>query len=159
MLASAPTRLLKIAALLGAAVALMLGSAPVTGAAMAAPNPTPQPMTRQQLIDRIDKTSDQLEVVVEKYNQLNDDLRTTVAQIGVLRRQLGPLEKQVAAHRATVGVIATAAYTSAGANTYNMLLHTSSTEDVLDQLMVIQLLADDQRSQIAALQRVRQEYQ
>ncbi|WP_051366262.1 C40 family peptidase [Hamadaea tsunoensis] len=155
MLASAPTRLLKAAALLSAAVALVLGAAPAT----AAPNPTPQPLTRQQLVDRIDKASDQLEVVVERYNQLHDDLQTTVAQIGVLRRQLGPLEKQVAAHRATVGVIATAAYTSGGANAYNMLLHSSSTEDVLDQLMVIQLLADDQRSQISSLQRVRQEFQ
>lgn len=116
-------------------------------------------LSRQQLIDHINRSSQQLEVVVERYNQLRDDLQTTVSQIGVIKRQIGPLQKQVDAHRARVGVIAAAAYTTGGAAPFNALLHAGDTREVLDQLMVIQILADDQRQEIANLTHLRQQYE
>jgi len=146
-----------------------LGVATVLAALLATPGPAvaqpgtppgpPAGLTRQQLIERINRASDQLEGVVERYNQLHDDLQTTVDQIAVLKRQIGPLERQVADHQAKVGLIASAAYTTAGSTSLAALLHADSTWDVLDQLMVIQLLADDQRREIASLTRLRQEYE
>ncbi|MCP2326385.1 cell wall-associated NlpC family hydrolase [Hamadaea flava] len=131
------------------------------GIALAKPGSPPGPpagLTREQLVERINRASGQLEGVIERYNQLRSDLQTTVAQINVLKRQIGPLERQVADRQAKVGVIASAAYTTAGSTSFAVLLHADSTRDVLDQLMVIQLLADDQRREITSLTRLRQEY-
>ncbi|MEV0267759.1 NlpC/P60 family protein [Hamadaea sp. NPDC050747] len=146
---------------MGVATVLAL-SITAPGVAVAKPGVPPGPpagLSREQLADRINRASDQLEGVIERYNQLRSDLQTTVAQITVLKRQIGPLEKQVAEHRAKVGVIASAAYTTAGSTTFAALLHADSTRDVLDQLMVIQLLADDQRREIASLTGLRREYE
>ena len=140
------------------------GPAAPSVAALSAARPQPKPsatpggMTRQQLIDRVNRASEQLEGVVERYNQLRDDLKTTVDQIAVLKRQVVPLQQQVEEHRAKVGVIASAAYTTAGSSPFNALLHAGSTRDVLDQLMMIQMLADDQRQEIAALTRLQDRY-
>jgi peptidoglycan DL-endopeptidase CwlO len=143
-------------------VALLVVSLGAPGVAAVKPGtPPPGPpagLTHGQLIDRINRASAQLEGIVERYNQLRDDLQTTIAQIGVLKRQIGPLERQVADHQAKVGVIASAAYATAGSTSLAALLQADSTRDVLDQLMVIQLLADDQRREIGALTRLRQEY-
>ncbi|NUR70016.1 MAG: hypothetical protein HOU81_04280 [Hamadaea sp.] len=143
-------------------VTVLLASLTAPGVAIAQPGSPPGPpagLSREQLVQRIQKASDQLEGVIERYNQLRSDLQTTVAQIAVLKRQIGPLEKQVADHQAKVGVIASAAYTTAGSTSFAALLHADSTRDVLDQLMVIQLLADDQRREIAALTGLRHEYE
>ncbi|NUT32567.1 MAG: hypothetical protein HOV79_05770 [Hamadaea sp.] len=162
LLARAARRSYKVISLVGV-VALVAGlSAPVA----ATPQPAPSggarpgtPMTRQQLVDHVNRASEELEKVVERYNQLRDDLRTTVTQIGVLKRQLVPLQKKVDLHRAKVGMIASAAYTTAGSTGLNALLHADDTRDVLDQLMVIQLLADDQRREITTLTRLRDQYE
>lgn len=158
MLARAARRSYKVISLLGAITLLAGLSAP----AAATPQPAPSgaaPMTRQQLVDHIERASDELEKIVERYNQLRDDLKTTVTQIGVLKRQLVPLQKKVDQHRAKVGVIASAAYTSAGSTSLNALLHADDTREVLDQLMVIQLLADDQRREITSLTRLQDQYE
>jgi cell wall-associated NlpC family hydrolase len=141
--------------------ALLLGFGGLPAAAEPSPGPNAQgkTLTRQQLVQRISKSSQQLEVVVERYNQLREDLRTTVNQVGVIKRQLGPLQKQVDQHRAKVGVIATAAYTTAGSVPLNALLHAETTREVIDQLMVLQILADDQQQQIANLNHLRQQYE
>lgn len=147
------------ALLVGFGGSLLLGGSPAAAEPSPGPNAQGKTLTRQQLVDRITKSSQQLEVVVERYNQLRDDLRTTVDQVGIIKRQLGPLQKQVEQHRAKVGVIATAAYTTAGSVPFNALLHAETTREVIDQLMVFQLLADDQRQQIAALNQLRQRYE
>lgn len=141
------------AAVLG--VTLLIGT---PAAAQPSPAPGGRKLTQQQLVQQINRSSQQLEVVVERFNQLRDDLRTTVNQIGVLKRQMAPLQKQVDLHHAKVGVIAAAAYTTGGAAPLNALLHAGDTRQVLDQLMVIQLLADSQRREIANLMHIREQY-
>jgi len=102
--------------------------------------------------------SQQLEVVVEHYNALRDDLRTTVAQIGVLKRQSGPLKVKIQQHRARIGEIAAAAYISSGTAQVNALLRAESAPDLINNLLMIDSLARDQRAEIAQLDAVQNRY-
>jgi cell wall-associated NlpC family hydrolase len=117
------------------------------------------PKTQAELRQRITTSTHQLEVVVERYNLLRDDLRTTVAQIGVLKRQFAPLQAKIGAHQERIGVIASAAYMASGTAPVNALLRADSAHTVINNLLVLDSLARDQHSEIASLVYLRQQYE
>jgi cell wall-associated NlpC family hydrolase len=112
-----------------------------------------------ELRQRVATASARLEVVVERYNALREDLDTTVAQISVLKRRIGPLQEQVERHQARIGEIASAAYMASGTAPVNALLRASDAHNVINNLLILNVLAQDQQREIDALTGVRRQYE
>lgn len=134
---------------------LVLALAVAPAPASAVPS---EPKTPAELRKRIATASHQLEIVVEHYNSLRDDLKNTVEQIGVLKRQVAPIQARIGEHRARIGELASAAYIAGGIGPLNALLGAASANDVINNLLVVDALARDQNAEIAALVHLRQQY-
>ncbi|MBV1849246.1 C40 family peptidase [Catellatospora tritici] len=114
--------------------------------------------TRADLDREIRKKSDQLEVIVERYHALHDDLKTTEAQTGVLRRQIDPLQRQIAQRRAAVGRLADAGYRSTRSMSLTLLLDAGSTRQILDRLLLMNEYTLHQQREIEALAQTSQRW-
>lgn len=135
------------------AIAGVMVAAALLAPTAALADPPPEELERQ-----IRASSEQLEVTVEEYNALREDLRITVAQTGVLARQISPLEKQVDDLRGRVGVIASLAYRSGGMDGANVLLTATAGHDFVRRLDTLDLLARQRNREIAALGAARERY-
>jgi len=133
-----------------------LGAIAVAVSAM--PSPAPADPPPAELERQIRAASEQLEVVVEEYNSLREDLRITVAQTGVLARQIAPLERRVEDLRDRVGLIAATAYRSGGMDSANVLLTAAAGHDLVRRLDALDLLARRRHREIAALGAARDRY-
>jgi cell wall-associated NlpC family hydrolase len=132
-------RLLAVVITAGAAVVL---AAPDSGAA--------EPSPRE--IDRLlAQASHRLEIVIEGYNELREDLRITQAQSRVLTKELAPLEEEIAARRGRVGLIAGSAYRAGGVAAVDTLLTAGSAAELVDRLLALDHLARQQRAALADL--------
>jgi cell wall-associated NlpC family hydrolase len=100
---------------------------------------------------KIEEASRRLEVVIEQYDGLREDMKVTKAQSGVLAKQIAPLERAVDTHRDRIGVLAATAYRSGGVSAATALLHARSGSDVMDQLLLLDQLARQQQDEIADL--------
>ncbi|MFB9237260.1 NlpC/P60 family protein [Plantactinospora siamensis] len=128
---------------LAASVVIVLGAAP--GAALAAPDPAG---TARQLAD----ASEQLEVVVEDYNDLHEDLLDTQARIAALGVELANLERGLADRRGQVARIAATAYRTGRTDTVAVLaVLDGNSSDLVESLMTLQQLGRDQRDALNRL--------
>ncbi len=86
-----------------------------------------------------------------EYQALSEDLRVTVAQTDVIRRQVGGLHSQMRDRRAAVGRLAAASYRSHRADAFNLLLDSGSAADFRDRLALLNVFAQHRQQEIKAL--------
>ncbi|MEU8052350.1 C40 family peptidase [Micromonospora haikouensis] len=116
----------------------------IAPASVARAEPTPAELTR-----RIEKSSTELERVVESYNKLNEDIKANKATAAKLAARIGPLEAQTAQSRADVGTIAVTAYKSGRLDTANALLSPGGPSTLLDRLDTLDQLSRQRQQRIA----------
>ncbi len=129
---------------LWAGATLLVSTVLMSGAAHAEPSSA-------ELDRQIRARSDQLEIVVEKYHDLREDLKTTAAQTGVLQRQIEPLKEQITQRRDAVGRLAAAGYRTSRTMSLSLLLDAGTTRDVVDRLLLMKSFTQHQQREIDAL--------
>ncbi|MFI7605669.1 NlpC/P60 family protein [Micromonospora sp. NPDC049366] len=134
---SSLSRLLRTLAVTGLSAALI---APATAAHA---EPSPADLTRQ-----IEKSSSELERVVEAYNKLSEEIKSNKAAADRLQARIGPLERQAAQSRADVAELAATAYKTGGLRTADALLRPGGSAAVLDRLGAIDQLTRQRQEQI-----------
>ncbi|WP_431909308.1 NlpC/P60 family protein [Micromonospora carbonacea] len=128
---------------LRALVTAGLVAALIAPAAVARAEPTPAELTR-----RIEKSSTELERVVESYNKLAEDIKANKATAAKLAARIGPLEEQTAQSRADVGTIAVTAYKSGRLDAANALLSPGGPSTLLDRLDTLDQLSRQRQQRI-----------
>ncbi|MFG3707916.1 NlpC/P60 family protein [Micromonospora sp. NPDC047670] len=128
-------------ALLVAAVSAML----VAPAVPVRAEPSPAELTR-----RIEKSSTELEHVVEAYNKLREEIKTNKAAVARVQDRIGPLEEETERSRADVGQLAVTAYkTGSNLTTVDALLRPGGSENLLDRLGMLDQLTRQRQEKIA----------
>ncbi|MFG2042972.1 NlpC/P60 family protein [Dactylosporangium sp. NPDC048998] len=133
--------LARTAAAVLAAVAVLLAG---TGAAQAAPTPA-------ELEAQIDEAWNQLEPIIEHYNQIHAQLKENQAKAAALQQQLQPLEAQVDAAMGQVSDLAVQQYKTGRLTTLDALLRGDTPTALLDQLGLINAIARNQHAQIQSV--------
>ncbi|GAA1865391.1 C40 family peptidase [Asanoa iriomotensis] len=129
-------------------VAMAVVVAVPAGAASAEPSAS-------ELTTKINRSSAELEKVVEAYNKLNEETKATKAEAGKVQGRLAPLQQQLDAAQAEVGDIAVAAYQTGRLGTAGALLGDSS--GLLDRMSALDALARERQTQIDAFQATREQ--
>ncbi|MFC0526546.1 C40 family peptidase [Phytohabitans kaempferiae] len=142
----------------------MFGSlAPLVAALTAAATLLPAPAAADPRGDQLDgklyAATERLEQVIEEYNEVRDDLRTTHRKLAELAEQTRPLERAVAVRQARVALIARAEYRNSGAGPVLAVLTADSPEDFADRLLVLDRLAAEQRAAVEQLTAARSRYE
>ena len=128
--------------ILAAAVGLV---ATVLPAGIAAAEPSPQ-----QIEAEIDKKWQQLEPVIEQYNKVHSELQKNQNKAKALGKKIEPLSLQADIALDRIGVFAAQQYKTGGqAGQLGLLLSGAKTGDLTDQLAMIDLLARQEKAQIA----------
>ena len=94
-----------------------------------------------------------------RYQRIADDLSVTVAQTGVIQRQLQDLEQQIEVRRASVGRVAAAAYRGHRVHSLYALTGASSRDDTVRRLRLVRGFAERQQQEIDALALTQARYQ
>ncbi|MEU5938698.1 NlpC/P60 family protein [Micromonospora sp. NPDC047548] len=102
-----------------------------------------------ELTARIERSSTELEQVVESYNKLNEEIKANKETAASLHARIGPLEEQVARSRADVGEMAATAYKTGGLRTAQALLEPGGPASLLDRLTTIDRLTRERQDRIA----------
>ncbi|MFY1673411.1 NlpC/P60 family protein [Plantactinospora sp. WMMB334] len=132
------------AAALAAGMTVALALAPAPGRAAPAGDPE----------ERIARAAEQLEIVVEQYNDLREELRETRARSAALHAEMMPLEREIEAHRTEISLIAARAYRTGDIHAVGMLgtlLRAADPENLVDPLILLDRLTREQHRMIAAL--------
>jgi peptidoglycan DL-endopeptidase CwlO len=125
-----------------ALAALAVGILAPTSAAHADPSSA-------ELTTRIDKAATELEVVIESYNKINEELKATQAAAKELGEKTVALEGQVKDGKLVVGQLATRAYKSGRFGDAGTLLELSDSKDLVTGLSVLEQVAETRNSQVA----------
>ncbi|MEU8297939.1 NlpC/P60 family protein [Micromonospora sp. NPDC048909] len=120
-----------------------LSAALIAPAAAAHAEPSPADLTQ-----RIEKSSAQLERVVESYNKLTEEIKDNKTSVARLQARIGPLEKQTEQNRADVAALAATAYKTGGLRTADALLRPGGSAALLDRLGTIDQLTKQRQEQI-----------
>ncbi|MFI9641008.1 NlpC/P60 family protein [Micromonospora sp. NPDC051925] len=128
--------LLRTLAVAGLSAALIAPSAPVRAEPSVA-----------ELTARIERSSTELERIVESYNKLNEEIKTNQATAADLHARIGPLEAQAAQSRAAVGQIAATAYKTGGLRTAEAILDPAG-GSLVDRLGTLDQLTRQRQQQI-----------
>ncbi|MFF5175056.1 NlpC/P60 family protein [Micromonospora sp. NPDC000089] len=103
-----------------------------------------------ELTARIEKSSTELEKVVESYNKLNEEIKDNQRTAAALHARIGPLEEQTAQSRADVGELAATAYkTGAGDLSRAQALLQPSSGSLAEKLSTIDQLTRQRQERIA----------
>jgi septal ring factor EnvC (AmiA/AmiB activator) len=138
--------LLRALVLTGLSISLVV---PATGA-LAEPSAS-------ELTQQIDKSSGELEKVVESYNRLNEEKKKTKAAADTLAAKMAPLEQQLGKAHADLGRMAATAYKSGGLSGASALLGGES-DTFVSRLGALDQLARDRQEQVAGYTASRQRY-
>ncbi|WP_320067632.1 C40 family peptidase [Micromonospora sp. RTGN7] len=130
---------------LRALAAAGLAAALIAPASAARAEPSPAELTQ-----RIEKSSTELERVVESYNKLNEDIKANKAAAAKLAAKIGPLEAETEQTRADVGEIAVTAYKTGRLDTTNALLSPGGPSDLLARLDALDRLTRQRQQRIAS---------
>jgi cell wall-associated NlpC family hydrolase len=119
--------------LVGVAAVVVLAPA---SAALA--DPTPEEVQKQ-----INDGNNALELVVESYNKVTEDLNATRAALAALEGKMQPLQDQLNAAGSNVDEIAATAYRTGngGLRTVSLLLSAQSSGTLMDQLATLQQMS------------------
>ncbi|GAB3152192.1 C40 family peptidase [Micromonospora sonneratiae] len=111
-----------------------------------------------ELTQQINKSSAELERIVESYNRLNEEIKTTRAAVAKLGQRIGPLEQQLAQARSEVGRLAVTAYKTGRLRTADILLSPGKTDDLAGRLGALDQLAREREKQIADFDQAQRRY-
>ena len=101
-----------------------------------------------ELTKQINKSSAELEKTVESYNKTNEQIKATKTAAAQLSAKMAPLEQQLEAGQAQIGVLATNAYKTGNFATANMLLDPNGPDSLLERLTTLDQLARNQQHQL-----------
>jgi cell wall-associated NlpC family hydrolase len=127
----------------------------VVVSAPAAAQATPSPSSVEA---QIDKQWNQLEPVIEEYNDVHGKLLKNQAQLKKLNAQLTPLQVQVDVALSQVRGLATDAYMQGAPNAFDAMLVSGSPTGLTDKLTYLDQLAKHQQQQIAGVAKLRDKY-
>jgi cell wall-associated NlpC family hydrolase len=144
--------------------ATLLAAATLAATTLAAATLLPRPAKAEpsanDLDRRISHATQELEVVVEQYNGLQEDLRTTRQQASSLTTKIQPLEQQILSRQEQVGLLAATAYRNgAGLRPMAAVLTSKSAQGLVDHLLILGRLTRDQQQVIAGLGSTRERFQ
>jgi peptidoglycan DL-endopeptidase CwlO len=125
----------------------------LTGPAVAQAAPSPSTVEAQ-----IDKQWNDLEPVIEEFNDVHSKLIKNRAQLKKLSQQLTPLQVQVDVALSQVRGLAVDAYMQGAPNAFNAMLISGSPTGLTDRLMYLDQLARHQNAQIAGVAKLRDKY-
>jgi cell wall-associated NlpC family hydrolase len=93
--------------------------------------------------------NNQVELVIENYNAINENLAATQQQIADLDNRVKPMLDEVNAASANVTQIAVTAYrTGAGLRNMSLLLSASTSDSFMDRVSTLQMLSKQQQASI-----------
>ncbi|WP_173077380.1 C40 family peptidase [Phytohabitans rumicis] len=104
-----------------------------------------------QLDGKLYAAAERLERVIEDYNEVRDDLRATRREQADLAVRMRPLEQALAARQARIGMMAATEYRNSGAGPVLAVITAESASALADRLLILDLLAAQQREAITAL--------
>jgi cell wall-associated NlpC family hydrolase len=122
----------------------------ITGPAAAHATPSPSSVEAQ-----IDKQWNDLEPVIEQYNDVHGKLIKNQTQLKKLSKQLAPLQVQVDAALKQVRGLAADAYMQGAPSAFNAMLISGSPTGLTDKLTLLDQLAKHQQEQIAGVAKLR----
>ncbi|MFI5840235.1 NlpC/P60 family protein [Catenuloplanes sp. NPDC051500] len=102
-----------------------------------------------ELTTRIDKAATELEVVIESYNKINEELKATQAAAKQLGEKTVALEAQLKDGKVVVGQLASRAYKSGRFGDAGTLLELSDSKDLVTGLSVLEQVAETRNTQVA----------
>jgi len=138
---------------LALSAAATFGILAVSGSVVHA-TPTPGEVEAQ-----IDAKWNQLEPIIEKYNAVNAQLTAAQKQVDKLKAQIQPLQLQVDLAMARVGAVSAGLYVNGGpAARLDNLLQAGSPEMFASQYALLNEMASQQASTVAAAKGMRDEY-
>ncbi|MEH1101823.1 C40 family peptidase [Micromonospora sp. CPCC 205561] len=128
------------------AVAVAVVSATLLAPAVPArAEPSPAELTR-----RIEKSSTELEKVVEAYNKLREEIKTNQAAVARLQTRIGPLEQETERSRADVGELAVTAYkTGSNLTAADALLRPGGADTLLERIGMLDQLTRQRQEKIS----------
>jgi cell wall-associated NlpC family hydrolase len=132
------------------AAAGVVVTAPAT-AALATPSPS-------SVEAQIDTQWNQLESIIEDYNDVHGKLIKNQAQLKKLSNQLTPLQVQVDVALSSVRGLATDAYKQGSPSAISAMLMSGSTNQLTDKLTLLDQFARHQQTQIAGVAKLRDQY-
>ncbi|SCG59098.1 C40 family peptidase [Micromonospora inositola] len=121
-----------------------LSAALIAPASVARAEPTPAELTKQ-----IEKSSTELERIVESYNKLNEEIKANKATAATLQAKIGPMQAQTERSRADVGQIAVTAYKTGGLRTVEAMLEEGGPSTLTDRLGTLGQLTRQRQATIA----------
>jgi hypothetical protein len=125
----------------------------LTGPAVAYATPSPSSVEAQ-----IDKQWNDLEPIIEQYNDVHGKLLKNQAQMKKLSSQLTPRQVQVDVAPSQVRGLAVDAYMQGAPNAFNAMVMSGSTTGLTDKLTYLDQLARHQQDQIAGVAKLRDKY-
>ena len=125
----------------------------LTGPSVALAAPSPASVEAQ-----IDKQWNQLEPVIEQYNDVHGKLLKNQAQLKQLNAQITPLQVQVDVALSQVRGLAVDAYKQGAPNAFNAMIISGSPTGLTEKLTYLDQLARNQQDQIAGVAKLRDKY-
>jgi hypothetical protein len=119
--------------------------------AHAAPSP-------QTVEAKLDQAWNQLEPVIEQYNQVHSQLQTNRDQQKKLSARLAPLQQQVDTAMSHVGSLAANAYMQGGPSSVTAMVVSGSPTGLIDKLTYLEMMARQQREQVSDVAALRDRF-
>lgn len=120
--------------------------------------PSPSPSTPGQIEDEIDAKWNQLEPIIEKYNAIHDQLVAGQAKVAQLQAQIQPLKIQVDLALSRIGGLSAELYQLGPAANLNAVLNSSDPTTFVEQLSVLDEIANAQTDNISDAVQLKNEY-
>jgi len=114
--------------------------------------------TAASIQQQINKSSANLEKIVEQYDKVTEQLTASQAAEAALQRQLQPLQTSMDAAAERVDALASAAYMGGPTGTASALLEAGSPQDLIDQLNSLDQISRRQRAEINGYQAAKARY-
>jgi cell wall-associated NlpC family hydrolase len=117
---------------------------------------TPSASDLQQ---QINTKSTQLEKVVESYNKLNEQLKSSKTKSAALAAKIAPLQNQVDAAAVNVGQIAASAYKTGNLSGLSAVLSGNSQGSMLERLSILDQLSKSRKATVSGFTSAKQTYE
>ncbi|MBN1172750.1 MAG: C40 family peptidase [Micromonosporaceae bacterium] len=134
--------------------ALVIGAsalATLVPACAAHADPTPAEVQSQ-----IEKASNELEDVIEAYNGINEDIKTTQSKVADVAARIKTITEQITEVESDVQTVVTAAYRGSGnLRTVSIILGAGSADGLLDQMTTLKHITRSQQRDIASYNQLR----
>lgn len=147
-----------IAAVLGASLLASPPTSPAAAGVASAAFDSPATPSRAALDRQIDAASNQLEIVIERYDAIQDSLQATRAREAAGLKRLAPMQAAVDAAQVGVARVAVQAYEATPLSSFALLVDAPSAQSAVDRLLLLDRLAVGRQQNFDALNDATQAY-